>query len=324
LWSKRAARAVVIAAAVFVAGAIAAKPSSADTLLRVGKAQAENFTFIPADVGVETGIFKKLGLDVEIVNFNGSAQLQQGLAANGIDIGLASGPELAFVAKGAPVLAVAALADAPFVGNIVSLKDGPVKTVDDLKGKLVSVSSVGSLSQWLVRQLSIHQGWGKDGIRTVGLGSMSAQMAALRTHEVDAISCEPSTAFRLDDDGVGRIVFNFGNMIKDFHIHVMYARRDFLDHQPDAMRAFLQGWFQSLRYMGDHRDETIDLASRVIGLPKHATGRVYDLLMPAFNMTGRFNPKALEVLGNSFVETGVLPSMPDMRSLVTEKFLPTN
>ena len=294
----------------------------AETALRVGKAQPENFTFFPADVGIETGIFKKHGLAIEIVNFHGSAQLQQGLAANGIDIGLASGPELAFIAKGAPELAVAAMADAPYVGNIVALKDGPVKSTADLKGKLVSVSSVGSLSQWLVRQLSIHEGWGQDGIRTVGLGGMSAQVAALRTHEVDAISCEPSTAFKLDDEGIGRIIFNFGTMIKDFHIHVMYARRDFLERQPDAMRAFLAGWFESLAYMRDHRQETVALASRVIGLPEHTTGRVYDLLMPAFNLTGRFNPKALDLLGNSFVETGVLPSKPDMQSLVTEKYLP--
>jgi hypothetical protein len=44
--------------------------------------------------------------------------------------------------------------------------------------------------------------------------------------------------------------------------------------------------------------------------------------MPVYNFTGRFNPKALDVLGKSFVETGALPSMPDMQTLVTEKFLP--
>src|SRR5262249_42085287 len=176
--SSRLALTLSILAA--LAGAIPASPAHAETTLRVGKAQAENFTFIPADVGAETGIFKKHGLAIEIVNFTGSARLQQGLAANGVDIGLASGPELAFIAKGAPVHAVAAMADAPFVGNIVSLKDGPVRTVDDLKGRLVSVSSAGSLSEWLVRELSRLQGWGKDGIRTVGLGGMAAQTAALK------------------------------------------------------------------------------------------------------------------------------------------------
>lgn len=310
------------AAAALLVGLVSFNPAQAETTVRVGKAQAENFTFIPANVGVETGIFKKHGLAIEIVNFTGSARLQQGLAADGIDIGLASGPELAFIAKGAPVLAVAALADAPFVGNIVVLRDGPIKTVDDLKGKLVSVSSSGSLSEWLTRELSRRQGWGNDGIRTVGLGSMSAQAAALKTRQTDGLNCEPSTAFRLEEQGVGRIVVNFGNLIKDFHIHVMYARREFLDKQPDVMRQFLLGWFETLGYMRDHRPETIAIASQAIDFPPQTMGRVYDLLMPAYNVTGRFNPKALDVLGQSFVETGALHSVPDMQSLVTEKFLP--
>jgi NitT/TauT family transport system substrate-binding protein len=299
-----------------------AVPGQAQTVVRVGKAQAENFTFIPANVGAETGIFKRHGLAIEIVNFGGSARLQQGLAADAIDIGLASGPELAFIAKGAPELAVAALADAPFVGNIVVLKDGPVKSVDDLKGRLVSVSSSGSLSEWLVRELSRRQGWEKDGIRTVGLGSMGAQTAALKTRQTDGLVGEPSTAFRLEEEGVGRILVNFGNLIQDFHIHVMYARRDFLDKQPDVMRAFLKGWFETLAYMREHRPETVAIAGNAINFPPQTMGRVYDLLMPSFNMTGRFNPKALDLLGRSFVETGVLRSVPDMSTLVTEKFLP--
>jgi ABC-type nitrate/sulfonate/bicarbonate transport system substrate-binding protein len=294
----------------------------AQTKIRVGKAQAENFTFIPTNVGIAAGIFQKHGLAVEIVNFTGGARLQQGLAASGVDIGLASGPELAFIAKGAPVLAVAAIADAPFVGNIVVLKDGPVKTVDDLKGRLISVSSAGSLSEWLTRELSRRQGWGKEGIRTVGLGGMAAQAAAMKTRETDGFFAEASTAFRLEEEGVGRVVVNFGDMIKDFHIHVMYARRDFVDKQPETMRAFLAGWFETLAYMRDHRQETIAIASQAISFAPQTMARVYDLLMPAYNLTGRFNPKALEVLGNSFVETGLLRSMPDMQSLISEKFLP--
>jgi putative tryptophan/tyrosine transport system substrate-binding protein len=41
-----------------------------------------------------------------------------------------------------------------------------------------------------------------------------------------------------------------------------------------------------------------------------------------FNQTGRFDPRALEVLARSFVEMGLLPQTPDMRSLVTERYLP--
>ena len=55
---------------------------------------------MPADIGVRTGIFKKHGLDLEISSFGGDARIQQAMAADGIDIGLGSGPGLAFIVKG--------------------------------------------------------------------------------------------------------------------------------------------------------------------------------------------------------------------------------
>jgi NitT/TauT family transport system substrate-binding protein len=292
------------------------------TVLRVGKAQAENFTFIPLDVGVASKEYERRGLQIEATSFAGSAKLQQALAADAIDIGLGSGPELAFIAKGAPVIAVAALADAPYTGNIVVLKDAPIKSPADLKGKTISVSSKGSLSEWLVMEMSHRQGWGEKGILTVSLGDMTAQVAALKTHQIEGMTVEPSTAFRLEDEGTGRILVNFGPLIKDFHIHVMYARRDFVEKHPDDMRAFLAGWMETLQYMKTHKVETVAIASQAVHIAPSTMARVYDLLMPAFNYNGRFNPKALDVLGDSFVSMGTLKTRPNMKSLVTEVYLP--
>ncbi len=44
--------------------------------------------------------------------------------------------------------------------------------------------------------------------------------------------------------------------------------------------------------------------------------------MPIFSGNGRFNPKALDVLAESFVELKLLPAKPDMSKLYTEAFLP--
>ena len=44
--------------------------------------------------------------------------------------------------------------------------------------------------------------------------------------------------------------------------------------------------------------------------------------MPIFSTTGHFEPKALDVLAASFVETKLLPDKPDMSKLLTEAYLP--
>jgi NitT/TauT family transport system substrate-binding protein len=296
--------------------------ADAQIKIRAGKAQAQTFAFVPADVGIEAGIFKKHGLDVEIANFGGDAKLLQALTADGIDIALGGGPTYAFIPKGTPMLAVGAIADAPGTIMLIVLKDGPVKTEDDLKGRTVSVSTAGSLTYWLGQELSRSHGWGNDGIKIAPLGTTNAQAAALKTKQIDGVITESSTVFRLEEEGTGRILVRFGERIKDFHVHVIYASTALIEKNPEAVRAFLAAWYESVQFMRDHKDQTIEVAERVSGVSKAVATRNYDELMPIFNATGRFHPKALDVLARSFVESGLLPDKPDMSKLYTETFLP--
>jgi ABC-type nitrate/sulfonate/bicarbonate transport system substrate-binding protein len=311
-----------IGACVALALAMVAGAAQAETKLRVGKAQAQQFAFVPVHVGVETGIFKRHGLDIEISNFGGDAKLLQALTADAIDIALGGGPTIAFVQKGTPMLGIAALADAPGTIMMVVLKDGPVKTEDDLKGRTVSVSTAGSLTYWLAKELSRSKGWGNDGIKIAPLGTPTAQIAALRTGQIDGVVTETSSILRLEEEGVGRILVRFGNRIKDFHVHAAFASRKVIDGNPEAVRAFLAGWFESVRWMKDHKEQAIEIAARMADVPKSVATKNYDEIMPVFSLDGRFKPKALDVLAGSFVEMGLLPEKPDMSKLTTEQFLP--
>jgi ABC-type nitrate/sulfonate/bicarbonate transport system substrate-binding protein len=95
-------RAFPICLMVLAMAAMSAPAGAAETL-RVGKAVPFAWTFTPLDVGIETGQFAKQGLIVEPSAFGGDAKLQQALTADGIDIGIGSGPGMAFMAKGVPV-----------------------------------------------------------------------------------------------------------------------------------------------------------------------------------------------------------------------------
>ncbi len=310
-------------AAAAIAGTILAAGSAcAQTTMRLGKAQANQFAFVPADVGVDTGIFKKHGIDLEISSFGGDAKMMQALTADSIDIALGGGPAFAVIVKGAPMKAVAALADAPNTIMLVVLKDGPVKTIDDLKGRAVSVSTTGSLTYWLTQQLSRSQGWGDDGIKITPLGTSETQIAALKTHQIDGVTTDSVTVYKLVETGSGRILVKFGDRIKDFHVHVIYASNKLIESNPEALKAFLAGWFETIAYMRDHKKETIDIAVNHTGVSPAVASEGYDDTMPIFSPDGHFNPKALDVLATSFVDTKALPAKPDMSKLLTEAFLP--
>ncbi|MDB5643498.1 MAG: hypothetical protein JWN07_2815 [Hyphomicrobiales bacterium] len=296
--------------------------ASAQDLVRVGKAGREAFSFVPVDVGVQMGFFKKRNLNVEISSFSGDARLQQGMAADAIDMSLASGPGMAFIVKGSPIKAVAAFAGPPLLFALVVPKDSALKSAADLNGRTVGVSGVGSVTQWLVNQIAVKQGWGLGAIKVVGIGENAARIAAVKSKGVDGGVVDMASALNYEKSGEGRILARFGDAVGPFHAHVMFATDKYIAAKPKAVTAFIEGWFETVDFMRQNKARTIDIAAEVMGTDKELASAIYDELMPMFSKDGRFDPKALDVLAKSFVELKTLPIEPDMSKLYTEAMLP--
>lgn len=319
--STRCAGIGKLARLVALAAGLAAVPAHADETLRVGKAVPEAFSFVPLDVGMRQNLFKQNGLAIDEIAFAGDAKLQQAMAADSLDIALGSGPAMGFIAKGSPVKAIAAMAGPPLDLVIVVRPDGP-RTVAELRGKTISVSTVGGLTYWLVSETSRQQGWGPDGIDIAPMGAMPPQIAALQRGDIDGVVTDISTALDLERAGKARVLTRFGQIVKDFHVHVIYATDRMIASRPAAIRAFLKGWFEAIAFMRHNKAATVAIATQVIGKDDDINGKTYDALMPMFSDDGRFDAKALDTLAKSFVALKVLPSEPDMSKLYTEAFLP--
>jgi ABC-type nitrate/sulfonate/bicarbonate transport system substrate-binding protein len=294
----------------------------AQTKLRVAKASVAAFPFTTIDIGLAQNIFARHGLQIEAVALGGDAKVQQALTAGAADIGLGSGPALAFVAKGAPVLGVAALANAPSMLGLVVLDNGPVKSAADLKGRTIAVTSAGSLTEWFVDQISRQQGWGPDGIRIAALGDLPSELAALRTGQIDGISGDILAGIRSGREAPAHVLLAYDALVKDFHVQIIYATLNILKQDPQAVRRFLAAWFETVAFMRGHKDAVVQIGAPLIALDEPTFGRLYDAVMPVMSGDGRFNPKALAVLAQSFVDLKQLPAAPDMQKLVTEDYLP--
>ena len=297
-------------------------PARAADPIRVGIPQPA-FSFLPLDVAIQTGIFQRHGVTIAKSIFNGGAKLHQAVAAGSIDIAFGAGPEFGFLAKGSPEHAVAATADAPADLAITVLAGGPIHSVADLKGRRVSISTKGSLTEWGGKQLSRQQGWGSDGFQLVPLGAFTSQTAALETHQIDAMITAAGNARQVEATGTGRVLMTFEHIVDNFHINVIYASNDFIRAHPGELRAFLAGIFDAIRYEHEHRPQTVALATEILGMAPTLAGKMYDQLMPVANDTGRFNPAALDTLAQAMVDMGEVEQKPDMQQLIDPDFLPT-
>lgn len=308
-----------------IAAAIAlviAQGASAEETLRVGKAIQNSFPFALLDVGGASGVFKAAGFTIEPVTFSGAAKLQQALTANDIDIGLSTGQDLGFIAKGLPAMTVAAIANAPLETVMVVTYDSPIKTIAELKDKKVAVSNIRGYPSWLVHEFSKHEGWGPDGMTLVTTGSQSASMAVLKTKQVDAWAGDIGSAIEMEEAREARGLFNFGDYVPPFMNTAIYATNAMIEKKPETVRRFVKAWFENVAWARAHRAETVAALMPVLNLKAATVEKIYDKLMMAQSTDGKFDPKAMATMRRAVVDLGILDAEPDITKLYTEAFLP--
>jgi len=297
-------------------------PAQAAEKLRVAKVVPFAWSFTPLDIGIQQGIFLKHGLDIEASASAGDAKLQQLLASNSIDIGIGSGPGMAFIVKGVPAKAVAAMFGLPKNMAVMVGYDSDIKTVADLKGKKLGCTTVGSLTDWIGGRISQKEGWGNDGITMVPIGGMPPARAAIKTRQIDGYIGALETGYALEEAKEWRVITEATPFVDHFITHVMFATNDAIEKHPAEVKAFLEAWFDIIAYMKTHKAESVAISAKVINISEAVASRVYDEQIGAFSTDGTFDPQAVAALKKSYLEMGLLKETPADSDMFTTQFLP--
>jgi len=101
----------------------------------------------------------------------------------------------------------------------------------------------------------------------------------------------------------------------------VYAGNDTIAKRPQAVRAFLSGWYEAVAFMRANKAATIPIAARQMDVSAVVAGKVYDELIDNYSRDGRFDPEGLRVLVDSLVEMGALRNA-DVTALYSEDYLP--
>jgi len=290
--------------------------------VRFGKAVPNSFAFGAAEVGIQAKIFEQEGIDLQVLSFQGDARIQQALTADGLDVAVGSGPGLGFRAKGVPAIGVAAMYGPPSNLCLTVLANSPIKTVADLKSKHIGVTTAGSLTDWLTRELSRQQGWGSDGIKIEALGSAQARLAAMSRGELDGLVIESATGFELEEQGKGRNILLFGDIAKHFYTHVIFAADRMIDKRPEVLKRFLRGWFKTVAFMRANKDFTVKSESKTVDVRESVVAKIYDTQIDSFSSDGAWDPVAIDAIRHSLKELGILDAVPEAKTIYNDKFVP--
>ena len=252
-------------------GRCSRRTADAETV-RVGTPAGANFTFLPARIAADRGAFKAEGLDVEVTDFGGGAKLQQAIVSGAIDMTVSAGTDLAFSVKGSPIWR-----SPRWATSRRSASSSPMtcrsKTVDDLKGKKVGVTTVARSPNGDEKRLVAQKGWPKMPSRS----SRSAAIGRARPRRSPPARSTASSRRRLSACKLpelskkARILLSGFDIGKDFLGEAIYASNSFIQSNPDAVRRFLKAWFQNIAWMRAHKPETVESRTQIHAL--RARGR---------------------------------------------------
>ncbi len=178
-----------VAAAALALG-LAALPAAAETTLRVGWcAKTISAAAAPYAVAAKMGWFAASAIKVELVALPGSADCVKFVGTGELAYALPSVEPLAQFRPQGIAAKVFYTAYQGFVYGISVPADSPVKTIKDLRGKIIGVTSIASAGTLVARALVAENGFDPEKDVSIVVAGEGAQTAALlRSRQIDAVS----------------------------------------------------------------------------------------------------------------------------------------
>ena len=216
-------------ACVLVLGALAAPVAAEPRTVRVGWcAKTVSSAAAPFAIAQKLGWFEKAGIKVELVPLPGSTDCVKLVATKDVQISLPSMEPLAIIR---PQGVKAKFFYTAYQGNIYGIAvpaDSPVKSMADLKGKRIGVTSMASAGVVVARALAKQAGLDPDKDISIVVAGESAQTAALlRSKQVDALS-QFDTQYALTSNAGAKLRFLDHPEIRKFPSNGFVALEDYL------------------------------------------------------------------------------------------------
>ena len=296
---------VLLGIVVLAVGAFSGS-ATADDLVKMTIGQRGNWDTAITHLGEKAGIFKKHGLQLEMIYTSGSGETLQPVIAGGVDLGLAVGTlgAMAAYSKGAPVRIVGAQATG--AADYWYAKNPAIKTLKDTNGYTIAYSSNGWSTHSIVR--AFIDEYKLAGTKTQTTGSPSATLTAVMTDQVDVGWASPPFGLKEIEEGKIHIVAKATDaaLVRGQTIRVLVANAKVLEDRKDVLDRFMRAYRESIDYMYSDNPQVIKDYAEFVRVPETMARRVRDEFFPK----GLVNPDQIQGLDTLIPEAVNLKFIP--------------
>ena len=231
-----------------------ALPALAQDKLKVAVGQRGVWENSVSELGQDAGIFRKHGLQLEVLYTQGGGETQQAVISGSVDLGIGVGTYgvMGAFSKGAPVRILGATMTGYYEFWYVPATS-PLKTMKDAEGKTMAYSTTGSSTQVMVMALAKMAG---VTVKPTATGSPPATFTQVMSGQVDIGWTAPP--LMLDALETGRIrVLAKGDEVPEFRnqpVRVILANAGSLEKNADAMARYMAAYRETIEWLWSSPD----------------------------------------------------------------------
>lgn len=252
---------------------------------------AVDVSFLTGGLALKRGFFRDEGLEVELIRMNANVSVTA-LSSGDIDYTMVFASVVRGALRGLPMKVVASFMDS---STHLLIARPEYKSIRDLKGKTLAVSTYGATSDVAARMM-VRQG-GIDPekeLKIIPLGVERARYAALREGIVDVAVLSPPT-----DNDAQR---NGYRILSRFHEHFklpftgLGTHLKKLKEKPDQVKRMAKALLRANRYVRSNREGTIQTMMDWIQVDRESAAATYDSTWKIFSEDGSIPDAGLKLV----------------------------
>ncbi|MBI4491163.1 MAG: ABC transporter substrate-binding protein [Deltaproteobacteria bacterium] len=267
----------IVALVIFAVIAPVRRDSAAETMAYVSDSPGSS---APYWVAKEVGLFKKNGLDIELLFINGSSRAVQTLVAGDLHF---SGPVGTSAMNGRM-----AGGDVIIIHSLVNtlpyyiIGKPAIKSPEDLKGRSAATHIPGTSADFALRLALLRFGIPYRDIKAVMVGGAPARIAAVMTGQLDFAVITESGKLQGEKAGL-RVVLDMSKQNIPFQFTCTVTSGKMIQANPDKVMSLVKAMIEAVHYFKTHKEEAIKIMQKYTrGVERGILEKTYNVYSDLF------------------------------------------
>jgi len=270
----------------------------------------------------EKGLFRKHGVDVEVIFIGGGgARVVSSLLAGDIHFSVGGGEgSIRSQMRGAETV----IASSTLTKGLQRILAKPeIKSYQDLKGRKIGITQFGSAAHLVLALMLKKWNMRPDQVQTLQVGSSPALLASLEKGGIDAAVLTLPTFFLAEDKGY-RVVGDPMTMDIYYLQNTLESTRSFLRKNRDQALKFMRGYIEGIAYFKKNKKESLDIMGRKLRIQSSQERDVrylemsYNLMTAAYSDVPYPSLRAVQSIVDKIAEEDPKVKEREVRSFVDD------